>query len=1851
MKPRTTIRPSYPLAAAIATMLAQIASPVAQAAGPYYWDNNGTTAGFGTAAGTWAAPTTGSATQGWSTNSAGTVTPVSVTTATTDALNFGNGTTGLAAGTITVSGTVSAGNITYASGSGAIVLSGGTITLAAADTITVSNSTDTISSVLAGAATSLTKVGTGTLALTATNTYTGNTIVSTGTLKLDFSATGAPATNIINSSSALALGGGTLNLTGKASTTNSQTVTNGTTLNAGASAVVLTANATANPLLLSLGAITRSVGGTVDFTQPTGTIGATNGVTTSTANTAGTILGGWATVGGTGWATNNSTNIVALGSYTTTASAGTTATNYTNNDMDVTNSAGSLSGTITPNSLRFNTAAANTVTLATGTNTINSGGILVTSTVGNNLSTLTGGTLNGASGMDLVVIQNNTSNGLTIASVIADNTTATGLTKAGAGLLTLTSANTYAGVTTIGAGTLQLGGSGTLGSGSYAGNITTNGTLEYSGSAAQTLSGIIGGTGGLTKDTTGTSTLILSGANTYTGATKATAGTLQINGSYTGVGTGTTSLLQVGNSSGTNGTVIIDSGAGTLTFGGDGYTNAAQVGISGGTGALTVNGGTTNIAGANGATTAAAMNIGVMIATAAGTGTVTVNGGTLNVGCRILMGANSASSSGTLTLTGGVVNVGYNGTLGYTGNDPGNILMGAGTATVNLNGGSLKVYGFQSAAGTDVINFNGGTLVALGSPTYFLGNNGGSGATPTAAGTFTTKIKSGGAIIDTNTFTITIPTALVFDPASTGGGLTKNGAGTLVLSNTGNTYTGGTTINSGRIQANALGTIGSGAVTITGNSTVGGQLYMNIAGTISNNFTLSGVGYADSAVNFGAIRSSGNTFSGTITLAGNSRIGMYAGPGATITGQITGPYGMDYFEGNGANNQTGTVTLTNIGTANDYTGNTSISNADYTASTGCKTILKLGAGEQIPNGAGKGNLVFNGANADHQTILELNGFNETLNGVSNVAAAGAVIQNTSSGASVLTLGDGDITSAFSGTITDGGSGKTLALTKTGAGTLTLTGVNTYLGATTVNGGRLQLDGAAAVGTLATGGVTVNSAGTLGFTAGTVTALDLTGKTLTLGGGAVAFDIGASGINDTITVNDFILTGNSAFSLNPVGAVSSGASYTLLTSANPITTNGYTISGQTIGKLSFTPTINTNTVTVTAGLLEGVWNQTGAGVWSVGDPAATGGNWTNYKPSVAGDAVLFGAAITAPATITVDSPQSVGFMRFDNLNTYTIGTTGSSNLTMDNGTSNAVITVTSGSHVIAENVTLASNTSVAPASGTTLTVTGALSGASALQLTDAGTLVLSGANSYTGATIIGAGLLRADNATALGTGGYVTFAGGKLQYTSNSAGTNWATRFKNSTSAIALDTNGQAVTLSGIMDSSNSGGLTKSGDGTLTLSGANTYTGATTINGGTVVLSGGGTISNSSAIAINNGATLTFARSDTWGNAASGASSPLTINSGATVTSGGFFNTMWNLTLNGGTLISNGGVNASFGTFNLAGTVTAAGGVTSTITNGAGVNNVINLGNGTTASNTTFNVGAGGTLNIGTVLQKHWYYTSSNQSVAGGLIKTGAGTLTLSAANTYTGPTTVNAGTLALGASGTLPNTTAVAIGNATLDAATFTNTGGTLAVTGGATINLGTGATLAFADSSAISWTGTLAITGTFVSGVSLRFGTTGGGLTTAQLALISGLGTVSLDANGYLIVPSPYGTWSGGAGFAADSNGDGIANGLAWILGAASPSANGQAVLPTPGTESGFLTLHFMRVHDLGPAKLYLEYSNDLNQSDPWHAVDLVAGPLADIVVVETPGSPNDDVTVKIPTTHASANGKLFARLRAAEN
>jgi autotransporter-associated beta strand protein len=174
----------------------------------------------------------------------------------------------------------------------------------------------------------------------------------------------------------------------------------------------------------------------------------------------------------------------------------------------------------------------------------------------------------------------------------------------------------------------------------------------------------------------------------------------------------------------------------------------------------------------------------------------------------------------------------------------------------------------------------------------------------------------------------------------------------------------------------------------------------------------------------------------------------------------------------------------------------------------------------------------------------------------------------------------------------------------------------------------------------------------------------------------------------------------------------------------------------------------------------------------------------------------------------------------------------------------------------------------------------------------GTLALTGTNTYTGGTNIGAGTVNFTTG-GLGTTGAVTFTGNStLQYGSSTT-TDLSSRLViNNGVTGTVDTNGNTVTFASGFGASGSGALTKIGTGTLNLNAANTYTGTTSVSAGTLALhaASGAALANTSAVVVASGATVSL-----------GAASQ--INSAAT------------LTLNGGTLALN-GFNQNLGTLDL-----------------------------------------------------------------------------------------------------------------------------------------------------------------------------------------------------------------------------------------------------------------------------------------------------------------------------------------------
>jgi autotransporter-associated beta strand protein len=385
-----------------------------------------------------------------------------------------------------------------------------------------------------------------------------------------------------------------------------------------------------------------------------------------------------------------------------------------------------------------------------------------------------------------------------------------------------------------------------------------------------------------------------------------------------------------------------------------------------------------------------------------------------------------------------------------------------------------------------------------------------------------------------------------------------------------------------------------------------------------------------------------------------------------------------------------------------------------------------------------------------------------------------------------------------------------------------------------------------------------------------------------------------------------------------------------------TTAGITKSGSGTLALSASNTYDGAT-TVSAGTVQ-VTNTHGLGTGSAGATVQTGG------------ALALGGGVTVSNSLTLNGA----------------GSSGSGALTTADATSNTW----SGA------VTLNTDSTVRVATGS-LTVSGPIGGGGGLTKTGSNTLTLSGNNTYTGATSVGAGTLQVGSATALGDSGTgTTVASGAAlavsggitaaePLTLNGTGINsgGALRTADATSntwsgAISLPTDSAvggasgSLALGGVL--SGAGGLTKVGANTVTLAGSNTYNGATTVSAGTLQ------ITNASGL----------------GSIAS----PTTVQSGATLAVGGGITVSELLTLNGD------GVGS-------AGALVNADGNTNTWSGGI-----------TLASDSTIG-SAASTLQIGGIV-----------SGSGGLTMAGAGTVKLqgTSANTYAGATVVNGHTLALG---------------------------------------------------------------------------------------------------------------------------------------------------------------------------------------------------------------------------------------------
>ncbi len=589
-----------------------------------------------------------------------------------------------------------------------------------------------------------------------------------------------------------------------------------------------------------------------------------------------------------------------------------------------------------------------------------------------------------------------------------------------------------------------------------------------------------------------------------------------------------------------------------------------------------------------------------------------------------------------------------------------------------------------------------------------------------------------------------------------GSKLTKQGDGTLILSNTGNDY-GDTVIDGGILAAKDAASIGTGDVTIAESATLALS-----QGTLDNNVT--GEGQIVKSGSDELIVTGDNNYSGGTTITGGTLTADHAD--SLGTGAIANSGVLQVGEGELENTLSGAGSLVKTGTGeltlsgdNSYSGTTTITGgtltADHADSLGTGTIansgvLQVGEGELENTLSGTGSLVKNGTGE-----LTLSGDN-TYSGGTTITGGTLTADHADSLGSgdidnngVLQVGEGELKNTLSGT----GS-----LVKIGTGELTLSGDNTYSGGTTIDDGVLIADNADSLGTgaVANNGVLQVGEGELKNTlSGTGSLVKIGTGELTLSGdntysGGTTIDDGvliAANVNalsggDVDNSGTLMLDANGAFELANVtthsGATTALAAGSTLDAGQLTQEDGSTLSID-LGAATDEAMITADSVT-----LGGTLNVTGIG--SVTD------SWTPEAYTYT--LIDSDSAITSDfddLTVAGMNREDVDFLTIDgkvdetdNTN-YDLTASLSWYADRDNATTDAHGTFTlsdpDGSFNVAATLTDVDDT-LDPGSrwdGKSLTKEGA------------GTLILSGDNDYSGGTTINEGTLVAASTTALGTG--------------------------------------------------------------------------------------------------------------------------------------------------------------------------------------------------------------------------------------------------------------------------------------------------------------------------------------------------------------------------------------------------------------------------------------------------------------------------------------------------------------------
>jgi fibronectin-binding autotransporter adhesin len=1244
------------------------------------------------------------------------------------------------------------------------------------------------------------KGGTGTLDFSGDGTaQNGGLTLSGGTLALDYSTNTASKVG----SGALTLNGGVLSFTPNSVTPVTQAFSiYGTAVNPGHTDISATGTGT---VTLGAGNITRAVGGTVDVTPSTGSLAFS--VTTSTGNSSGGLLGtgpAFATVnGGSTWATVSGGAIAGLSTYGTNSYASGTNTDVTSTTVPA---------AFTTNSLRFNVP--NLSLSLSGTNLLQSGGILVTPSAGGDAITGSGTLTVPFSGELLIHQYSNLP--FTIAANLAS---AAGLTKSGPGLLMLTGNNTgLTGPVNINRGNLTLSGNSAAVNSASQLNFNddrngadlqtftvtlpngTNGTIappirlsaesnsDYgtyftTGSTTGstiTLSGVISTAAGFnssvrfTGPAANTSGFILSGANTFSGNISLQLGSLSVN-SGASLGNAFNLLTLEVNDTANGGLVLMNAGYSIpqsifiksptrlITNGTD--SNAISGPISGSVGVLKIGTGTLALTNANntvtggvnvqggtlslGATGALPNNTNVTVAAGAtfspatantgAFGTVTLNGGMFQFpsGSGLIDFVSqfvTSSAGGTVGLTGtGSVGIGVGTAITVNGNSTwlsaGNtsyiasdssadvpitiragVTLTNGIALATLNQFGFRIIGggtlFQNSDATNVVQLQAPlTVVQSRYRVTDASSNGGvgnlgvgpftlDGGTMAYGGTTATTIKPIAMTANGGTIEVESAAAVLTDNGAISGpgSLTKIGAGTLILGSAANTFSG-LTVTAGTVQTANENTLGTGTVTVA----AAGVVQYKASTTSARTFNL----------DFG-------------TLA--------AGTGATVMLNGAAVNG-GFMRGPGTFALTGGTTLSGVSTAASAIIN----------QTGPASVVNFTNNGQFTNAAGQTLNWTNGTNAS-AGLLTIGGTvaasDFISDGVVTVNGGGAL---NSSGSNLVLGGDSRTTINPSGALAVA-AGTTIELN---GGLLVNNG--TISGTTDVNYGSL------AKGTGVYGIVNVGQGGTYapGNSPGIVTAAAVNFDNSPVISGAPVLQIELAGTTLGTQYDQLQVTGPASLGgtldllpLNGFVPVS-GDKFIVMTYANRSGTFS-SVTGTTPapGLTYSTVYLPTSLVVLTTTAGDKTW-----GVDSDGN-SSLGSNWIGgVAPGGVGATATFSTIITAPRTVTLDADTTVGTLKFDSPNNYTIA--GPHTLTLQAaGAASAAINVSNvhgnGVHTISAPITLASDLNIVQNSSGTLRLTAPLNDSAAHTITKSG----SGTVEIAGPPTLGANTVLMANAGTL-----------------------------------------------------------------------------------------------------------------------------------------------------------------------------------------------------------------------------------------------------------------------------------------------------------------------------------------------------------------------------------------------------------------------------------------------------------------------------------------------------------------------